>query len=79
MKYTVAPVIRPLGGRTGFYRIVGIGDGVLLTEAEARIAAFALNAVADGHVLRARSMRWNALQHAYETFDYDGPTEGVAP
>jgi hypothetical protein len=51
-------------------------DGVYqthLTEAEAQIIAFALNAIADGHKLM--------YSDAYDDYltPYDGPTEGVAP
>lgn len=56
--------------------VIGMDDDgdAQLTEAEANIILFALNAVADGHEI-ARVM---GPDHHFIDL-YDGPTEGVAP
>lgn len=53
-----------------------------LSEAEANIIAFALNAIADGFQLKAEtgSPFGDALSgDQYQLREYDGPTEGVKP
>lgn len=51
-----------------------------MTEAEARIIAFALNAVAEGRTLASGWLSQDSLHMSgySEAVVYDGPTEGVA-
>ena len=55
--------------------------GVHLSEAEAKIIAFALNAITDGHALLAadRELLWGDVGEDHGAAVYVGPTEGVAP
>lgn len=50
-----------------------------ITETEAEIIAFALNAVAEGKVLCACAERYDVVAADFAHGVYDGPTEGVAP
>lgn len=59
-------------------RLIGLADGIgQMTETEATMFAFALNAAAEGHELQYVTAEPDA--DGSNVFVYDGPTEGVAP